>query len=292
MKLEHASTWNHGIRAAQGAMLAALFCACGGSDSASSGSTVATSDTASAYEALSASLAACADDKDACVTAAAGDASKLAACDTEEAGCKKKTEAASNNVRQRFCDDAEGCVRGRHCDDEDAGTHMSCGPQVHECIQGRAPSGNADCMRTLFTCLDDTGIRESNAQTQLDDKTREAIVACVQTAHECIVDEMASARQHGGGRGPGGPGIRGGAGHAGGHDGHDFAGSGPIHHEGGAGGDDGFGRGRNHPFAGAAPGHDEAGAGPGRRHDEGGAGGDDGLGRRGRDRAAGGAGGS
>jgi len=194
MKLQHAMTW----KSAGFAAVAALFAACGqeaGADPAAS------ADTVSAYAALSASVQACAEKKEACVTEAAGDATKLAACETAAESCLDKTQGAQADAKRRLCDDAEGCMRrhGRRGDD-DAGVDESSRPGMHDCVRRSAPPQSNACTQELFACLDKTGLKESNAQTQLDQATKDAILACVQTAHTCIMNDMSAPR----GRGPNG----------------------------------------------------------------------------------------
>ncbi|MEY4577899.1 MAG: hypothetical protein RL701_2602 [Pseudomonadota bacterium] len=256
-----------GSRFACGAALAALLGACGQEASTTpSTDTASASDSASAYQALSASLKACDDKKEACITAAVADATKLAACDAAAVSCEDKTQAAASNAHKRLCDEAEDCVskgrggrgpgRGRG-NDEDGGV----GDDVHTCIEHRAPSA-PPCLKDLFTCLDATGLQQSSPQTQLDQAAKDAIVACVTTAHACIVDDMSSHR----------PGHSGGFGGAGGRP--SFPGVGGRGHRDEAGSDaagssaqspwgQGPGKGQGvagHGFGGAPWTHDEAGS--------------------------------
>jgi hypothetical protein len=198
MKLQHAMTWKSAGMMACGAVVA-LFSACG--QDAGTDSSTASTDTASAYAALSASVQDCTDNKDECVTAAAGDATKLTACDAAAESCMQKTQGAQAECKRRLSADAQGCVKdhGRR-GDSDGGVDESSRPDVHSCVERHAPSGTAPaCMKDLFACLDKTGLKQSNAQTMLDAAAKDAIVACVQTAHTCFVTEMAS--HHRGGHG-------------------------------------------------------------------------------------------
>jgi hypothetical protein len=206
MKLQHVIKWKNAGTLACGAV-AALFVACG-QDAAGTDPTAST-DTASAYAALSASVQACTDKKDDCVTAAAADATKLAACDAAAESCMQKTQGAQSDAKRRLRDDAEGCMRKHGCrGDDDAGVDDKTRPDMHECVGRNAPASN-ECRKDLFDCLDKTGLKQSTAQTDLDQATKDAIVACVQGAHTCFVSEMSS--HHRGGAGPGdrGPGDRG-----------------------------------------------------------------------------------
>jgi hypothetical protein len=261
-----------GSRFACGAALAALLGACGQEASTTpSTDTASASDSASAYQALSASLKACDDKKEACITAAVADATKLAACDAAAVSCEDKTQAAASNAHKRLCDEAEDCVskgrggrgpgrvRGNDGHDEDGGV----GDDVHTCIEHRAPSA-PPCLKDLFTCLDATGLQQSSPQTQLDQAAKDAIVACVTTAHACIVDDMSSRR----------PGHSGGVGGAGGRPSFPGVGVGGRGHRDEAGSDaagssaqspwgQGPGKGQGvagHGFGGAPWTHDEAGS--------------------------------
>lgn len=197
---------------ARGLAASALLSACG-QEAASDTTASATETTVSAYQALAASLQACSDKKADCEAAAAGDAAKLAACDAAAKGCEDRTKGASDNARDHLCKDAEACVKGhRGSRDDDAGPGDG-RPDVHDCVGRHAPAAPG-CLSDLFACLDKTGVRESNASTQLDAATRDAIVACVQAAHPCIVNDMSSrggrpggSRPHGAAGGPGFPGA-------------------------------------------------------------------------------------
>ena len=206
MKLQHAMTWKSAGMMACGAVAAALFVACG-QDAAAGTDETASSDTASAYAALSASVQGCADKKEECVTAAAGDAAKLAACDAAAESCMQKTQSAQSDAKRRLRDDAEGCMRRHGCrGDDDAGVDERTRPDMHDCVGRSAPVASSECRKDLFDCLDKTGLKQSTAQTDLDQATKDAIVACVQTAHTCFVSDMGRGRGPGG---KGGPGDRG-----------------------------------------------------------------------------------
>ena len=154
MKLQHAMTWKSAGMMACGAVAAALFVACG-QDAAAGTEPTASSDTASAYAALSASVQACADKKDECVTAAAGDAAKLAECDAAAESCMNKTQGAQADAKRRLRDDAEGCMRRHGCrGDDDAGVDERTRPDMHDCVGRSAPSASNECRKELFDCLD------------------------------------------------------------------------------------------------------------------------------------------
>jgi hypothetical protein len=253
MKRQHATTWKSGLMACG----AALFAACG-QDAATSDGT----DAASAYAELSASVQACADKKDQCVADAAGDAAKVSACDTAAEACMQKTQGKQAEARRRLDDDAQGCMRQHGSKGAGgAGGGTAAGSEMHKCVERHAPSASA-CMPDLFACLDKTGLKMSTPGADLDQATKDAIVACVQTAHTCIMSDMAS-HPHGGHVGAGE---------------HAQAG----HHAPGAGGHPAFpgaeaGHGSHHTGGGAAPtsprGPRGEGGGPGRHHEEAGAGG-------------------
>lgn len=279
-----ASAWERTHLVARGALVALALTACGQSTDGASQPSADASDTATAYLKLSDDVKACQDAKDTCVTDAAGDATKLAACDTDAQSCIDKTQADQSNARKHLRDDAEGCVREcrghRHHDGEDAGSDDTTvaadggATSTRDCFgrRGNAPAFNEQCRDDFFTCLDTTGVRMSSGM-DLDDATKEAVVKCVETAHSCFMSDMMSR----GGRGPGqgGPG-RGGPGHRGaaGEPAHDAAGAGghgdrprgPRNEDGGVSDDD-QGRGRNR-----GPGGGAAGGDPGRRHRGGAAG--------------------
>src|SRR3954451_22849567 len=108
----------HGIGLACILSLAAMTPACG-EDATTPATSASSDDTAQAYEALSASLQACEDQQDACTTAAAADATKLASCYSEAAACKQKTEAAAEHARGNLERDTHSCwKRCRHGDDD------------------------------------------------------------------------------------------------------------------------------------------------------------------------------
>lgn len=275
-----ASAWDRAHFAARGALVALALTACGQSTGGASQTSAAVSDTATAYLKLSDDVKACQDDKDTCVTDAAGDTTKLAACDTAAQSCIDTTKAEQADARKKLRDDAEGCVREcrghRHHDgdaavadasaDDSAATDADGGAaSTRDCFGRRgAPAFNEQCRDDFFTCLDATGIRMSSG-TNLDDATKEAVSKCVESAHSCFMSDMMSRGGRGpgqGGPGRGGPGHRGAAGEpaadaagAGGH-----VGRGPREpREDGGVDDNGSGRGRG-PRGGAA------GEDPGRRH--------------------------
>lgn len=262
MNVTLASVWERTGLITRGALFALAVSACG--QSADGAATTSVTDTATAYEALSNKVKDCKDDQDTCVTAAAGDATKVAACDAAAESCIEKTKAAQADARKRLRDDAEGCVREcrHHRGDSDGGVDEGGRMDTRGCMNRRAPI-DSECMDDFFSCLDDTGVRMSGGAGDLDDATKEAIQKCVETAHTCMMSDMRTGRGPGR-RGPGrGPGMRGGAGE-------------PAHSAGAGGG----------PVR--RP-RDEAGAGgSGRRQrEEAGAGGDeDNGGRRGTGRGA------
>ena len=204
MKPEHAMTWKYATRMARSAAAVALFAACG-QDAVSSDS----GDAASAYAALSASVQACTDQKDQCVAAANGDSTKVAACDAAAESCMKKTPGAQTEAKRRLGNDAESCMKQHPPRQAGAGTgaggsDASGQPEMHKCVERHAPASPA-CMSDLFACLDKTDLKTATANTQLDQATKDAIVACVQTAHTCFMTDMASHRPSGRGAGGGAP---------------------------------------------------------------------------------------
>lgn len=206
MMIRHASLLQSAQWLARGVFAAALLSACGQDSPASTTSSI--DDLSSAYELLSRNLQACEDEQEACTTAAAGDAAKIAACDEKAAACMAKTKGAEANAKKRLCDEAEGCARGRggrggRDDDGGPGDRRDC------MGGGRGPrgTGNSACMDQLFECLDKAGIRSSNPQ--LTDAEKAAITACAETAHKCFMDDMAEGRRRGrGGRPDGAAGAR------------------------------------------------------------------------------------
>jgi hypothetical protein len=248
-----ASVWE---RTARGVFIALTLSACGQSttDGAGSGSVTNVTDTASAYLALSDEVKACKDAQDACVTAAAGDATQVAACDTAATSCIDATRATAGDARRRLGDDADSCVRecrrsrGRGRDDADGGADE--GDSTRDCFGRRgAPFVESECSDAFFTCLDESGVRESGTD-ELDDATKAAVAACVDAAHSCVTSEMRSGSGGWGGRGRGGPGRDRGPGRDGDASVEDRGPRGA-----GAGGDDGDrrgpGRGRGRGEAGA-----------------------------------------
>jgi hypothetical protein len=237
MMIRHASILQSAQWVARGVFAAALLSACG-QDSASTPTTPSASgDLSSAYESLSRSLQACEDAQDACTTTAAGDATKVKACDDQAAACKEKTKPAEDDARKHLCDAAKGCARGHH--DDDGGVKGPGGEDMHHCVEQHAPKmPGPSCMKDLFDCLDKAGIRESSMQ--LSDAAKTAITTCAETAHTCFMTDMADRRHNG--RGPG------------------------DHHEAGAGAPQGPGTGHHDGAAGdgpkgwaGAPAHHEAG---------------------------------
>jgi len=195
----------HAPRVARVVAVFALLSACG--RDAGPSANADGSSTIALYDALSAGLRDCDERKDACIASAAGDAEKLAECDAAAASCQEKQARTSSEARDRLCADAEDCMRQHRCRgrggrDDDAGVEEggSCRPELQGCIRRRAPASQA-CVDDLFACLDKTGVRESNPQTQLDPAARDAIAACVEAAHGCIVDDMSRRRPNRGGAG-------------------------------------------------------------------------------------------
>ena len=195
MKRQHATMWMNAGLMACGAMTAALFAACG-PDAAISGT-----DAAAAYAELSASVQECADQKAQCVTDAKGDTSKLGACDTAAEACMQKTHGAQAEAKRRLGNDAAGCMKQQGKGAAGAGGGTAAEPEMHKCVERHAPAAAA-CLPDLFSCLDKTGLEKSTAGADLDQATKDAIVACVQTAHTCFMADMAS--RHPGGRGAAG----------------------------------------------------------------------------------------
>jgi hypothetical protein len=276
MTNDWASMWVRARVVTRGALTAlALTAACGQATDGTQSAAV--SDTASAYEALSVSVQSCEDDKDICVTDANGEPTKVAACDAAASSCLAKTQGAQATARKHLQNDAEGCVReGRHHGAGGSGGDAAAvggaggasGMGMQGCMRKHAPAQGGQCMEDFFTCLDATGVRESGAQTQLDQATRDAVGKCVDTAHSCMMNDM-MARHHGGSQGPRG---KGGAGHAamshGAAGGHAF----PGHPEGGAHAPHADGGASAHMSGPRGP-LGAAGAAPGRHMGAGGAGG-------------------
>jgi hypothetical protein len=222
---------SHYARLASGMLTAAMFMACGSEPTTATTPTASNDDAAAAYAALSASLQDCQDAQDTCETAAAGDATKLAACDADAKTCTAGTKDKADHAHSCLRNAAEGCFKGSHHDD-DGGVRGHNGPGMRGCFGGRAPAVPA-CVDALFTCLENVA-----------DQT--AVDACVETAHTCL---MAQAQSHSGDHGHG---SAGGA--------PSFPGGGPGHAWGGAGGAPVFPGSGNHAGAGDHEHHDRAGA--------------------------------
>jgi hypothetical protein len=181
--------WERGIELACILSSAAIMSACG-EDASTPATSAPGDDTASAYEALSASLQACEMQHDACLTAAGSDAAKTASCETDAAGCKQKTEAAAEHARENLARDTNSCwKRCRHDDDagaietndDDGGTE-----DMHGCIEHHTP-GLPNCVVGLLSCLH-AGVKSGNA-------SRGDLVACIQKADACFRDEFAARRE-------------------------------------------------------------------------------------------------
>jgi hypothetical protein len=268
MNVTLASVWERTRLVTRGALVAIAVSACG--QATTDGATSVT-DTATAYEALSSKVKDCKDEQDACVTAAAGDTTKVAACDAAAESCIDKTREAQADARKRLRDDAEGCVREcrRHRGDSDGGVDEGGRMDTRGCMGRRAPI-DSECMDDFFACLDDTGVRMSGGTDQLDDATKAAVQKCVETAHTCMMSDMRTGRGPGR-RGPGrGPGMRGGAGEPAHTAGAGGTGRRMRPEEAGAGGDEDRGGRRGPGDRGAAGGAPDRG---GRRMGAGGAGG-------------------
>jgi hypothetical protein len=177
-----------------GLLCVAALSACG-EDGAATPTSAPGDDTATAYEALSASLQACEEQQAACTTAAAGDATRLMNCEAQAAACKQKTEAAADHARENLSRDTHACwKRCRHGDD-DAGTATSDDDagtaDMHSCIERHTPRVPR-CVADLLRCLHDAGLRNGDA-------TRDELVQCIQAADSCFRDEFAArrGRRHG-----------------------------------------------------------------------------------------------
>ena len=196
-----ALAWDRTRLATRGVWVALVLSACGqsASDTAPSASVA---DTASAYLALSDKVERCQEAKDACVAAAAGDAAAIAVCETEAEACIAETRAAQDDARRRLRDDAEGCVR--ECreghSDADGGVDEGGPMDTRGCMGRRRAAVDSACFDDLYACLDATGVLMNGSAMQIDDATREAITACVETAHGCSMTDMRGRR---GPRGPG-----------------------------------------------------------------------------------------
>lgn len=195
MNVSLASAWNRTRLATRGAWVALALSACGQSATDNAGSASVT-DTASAYLALSDKVERCEEAKDACVTAAAGDATALAACDAEAEKCIEETRAAQGEARRRLGDDAEGCVREcrRNRSDSDGGVDEGGSMDTRGCMGRRRAAVDSQCFDDLYACLDATGVLMSGDPSTIDDAAREAIKACVDTAHECSMSDMRARR--------------------------------------------------------------------------------------------------
>jgi uncharacterized membrane protein YgcG len=249
MKHEHRMTGLWAARFAPALLGVALFSACG--TDAPTSSTGTGGDAVLAYEALSAKLQACQDDADACTTAAAGDATKLAACTAAETACKDKLKADEQQARGSLRGAAAGCFNDG--DDDDAGPQGACGRRRHACLQQRTPH-NSECLESLFTCLE----TKAGPGAQQD----AALNACVDAAHTCVMSNMSSARGRGGPSGGGKPAAGGGfsSGPGGPSSGH----AGAPAHVAGAGGP-GLGSNAGPGSRAGAPAHAAGGAGGSRR---------------------------
>jgi len=219
---------SHYARLASGMLTAAMFMACGSEPTTATTPTASNDDAAAAYAALSASLQECQDTQDTCETAAAGDATKLAACDADAKTCTAGTKDKADHAHSCLRNAAEGCFKGSHHDD-DGGVRGHNGSGMRGCFGGRAPAVPA-CVDALFTCLEKVA-------------DQAAVDACVETAHTCL---MAQAPSHTGDHG------------------HASAGAGaptfPGHAWGGAGGAPVFPGQGNHAGAGDHEHHGSAGA--------------------------------
>jgi hypothetical protein len=181
-------TWERGIELACILSVAAVMSACG-EDAATPTTSAPTDDTAQAYEVLSQSLKACEDQQDACTTAAMSDAAKLAACDSDAAGCKHNTEAAAEHARDNLSRDTNACWKKCRHDDDDAGISSDDDAgtdDMHGCIEHHAPR-LPSCVLGFLGCLHDAGLRKGDA-------SREEIVACIQEADSCFRDEFTARR--------------------------------------------------------------------------------------------------
>ena len=277
MKHEHGKTSLRGVRSSLALLSVALFMGCG-AEASTSGS-ASSDDPNLAYEALSAKVQACQDENDACTTAAAGDATKTAACDTAQMACVDKTKTEQKQARDSLARAAGGCFRAG--DEDDAGPEGPCGRRHHSCLMQHGPN-DSQCLEALFSCLE----KKAGAGPMQD----AGLTACVDAAHSCVMSNMmqrgARGPAAGGGKpgaggpigpragsgagpgkpgvgagfvpgaGPGAPGgLAGAPAHAGG------AAGGPPHFGGAAGG--GFNAGPG-SHAGGAPAHAAGGAGGGR----------------------------
>lgn len=198
--------------------LAGLFCvavwtACG-EDGATPATSATGDDTASAYEALSASLQACEEQEDSCTTAAAGNPVQITNCQTQAAACKQKTEAAADHARENLSRDTHACwKRCRHGDDDagmstsddDGGTE-----DMHGCVERHTPR-LPRCVLGFLSCLHDAG------SLRRREVSRDEVGACIEEADTCFRDEFAERRaeRRGRGRGNGDHGGKAGTGAAG-----------------------------------------------------------------------------
>lgn len=240
MNVTLASVWERTRLATHGALVALAVSACGQSTTDGGTQTSNVSDTASAYLALTESVQDCKDTQDACISAAAGDAAKVAECDAAAESCIEETRGAQADARRRLRDDAEGCVREcrKNRGDSDGGVDEGGDMNTRGCMGRRAPI-DSECMDDFFTCLDATGVRQSGGSDQLDDATKAAVQACVETAHTCMMSDMRTGRgpRRGGDRDRR-PGMRGAAGEPANTAGAGAPGRRAPREEAGAGGDD------------------------------------------------------
>lgn len=197
MTVKSCLVWERTRSITRGALLLFAMSACGQSGDAAS--TSASSDTASAYAALSTSLDTCQAEQDACVTSAAGDAALIAECDAAAESCVDATKGMQDRARMGLRRDAEDCVRTcrRHRDDADGGVDEGARPgasgdaeSTRNCMSRHVPTANTECRDTFFTCLDETGVRDSGSAMELDPATRDAVAACVDSAHSCMLGQM------------------------------------------------------------------------------------------------------
>jgi hypothetical protein len=191
MQRELTTKWSR-IRPIAPAFLGmALFVGCG--DSATTG----TGDAASAYAALSAELQQCASEADSCNTAANGDATKEAACETAEKACKGKTSKDEDKAHGKLRQAAAGCYKHRgHGHDDDGGVSDKPGRDERRgCVEHHAPRDHGDCLDALLSCLESKATPGSGQDA--------ALTSCVADAHTCIMGSMPKRGDNGGHMGPG-----------------------------------------------------------------------------------------
>lgn len=148
-------------------------------------------DTVQAYEYLSRSLEACEDQQDECTAAAAGDAAKIAACDSDAAACKQKTDAAADHARDNLSRDTNSCWKRCRHDDDDAGTATNDDDagmgDMDDCVGHHTPAIPL-CIFHFVGCLRDVG-HDKPADP------RNAIFACVKDADQCFRDAFEARRR-------------------------------------------------------------------------------------------------